>query len=61
MKKENLNNYIAFINNLKKVDTLYLQQANGTNYIKDSNNETVFCGTIRECYFFALGLSRLLM
>jgi hypothetical protein len=61
MKKEYLNSYIALINDLKKVDTLYVQRANGTNYIKDSNNETVFCGTIRECYFFALGLIRLLM
>lgn len=57
--KEKVRFYIDLINRCQPTQiTLY--QANGTNYIKKLGDcETVFVGTLKECYNFLVGVYRM--
>lgn len=39
--------------------SLCLTNENGTNTIRTTENDPVFTGTMNECYYFLLGLSRI--
>ena len=54
----NVNYYLDLVNRLQR-KPVKLYRANGTNYIKDLSNETIFSGTLSECYYFLLGVSRM--
>ena len=57
--KSDVQFYIELVN--KNFDiNLCLTNENGTNTIRTSEgNEPVFTGTIKECYYFLVGLSRI--
>ena len=58
-RKENVRFYIDLVNGCQSTQiTLY--SANGTNYIKKlGDGETIFIGTLKECYNFLLGVYRM--
>ena len=59
IKLENLEFYLALVNRMQPTE-LWLNRSNGTNYLcKKKGNESIFNGTITECYYFLLGISRL--
>ena len=45
------------VNGLKKVKFV---SENGTNFIKTLGNEIVFQGTKQQCFYFLVGVSRLI-
>ena len=56
---ENLQFYVDLLNAQGSVK-IKLYRANGTNYLnRVLDNETIFNGTINECYYFLLGAQKL--
>ena len=61
-KTEQINFYITLTNdNVNELKKVKFVSENGTNYIKTlSSNETIFQGTKQQCYYFMVGVSRLI-
>ena len=58
-QKSDVQFYVALVNQ-NFGTSLWLSSGNGTNTIKSGiGNEPIFTGTITECYYFLLGLSRI--
>lgn len=57
--KSDIEHYINLVNSMQP-QQVKLCRANGTNYINNVSNDTIFQGTKTECYYFLLGLSRIL-